>query len=120
MAMVTADLQFTKLDVEAGDEVLEYVSTFGHQFSCLLISQGFLDVLFGSLEVRKEQNEDFLWIPWNFYQVDDLIYHVEVAVENLARHFYAFIIITDRHRRRPLFGNNVNFIRTATVQVGIL
>ena len=49
---------FNDLNVEKGYEILKYVSTLGHQFSCLLISQSLVHILIWPFEIREKQNEN--------------------------------------------------------------
>ena len=86
-AMEALDLKLAKLYVEAVDEILKYVSTLSHKFGRLLISQHFSDVLFGALEVREEEDENFPWVPRDLNQVDDIVDLMEVSVKDLSTHF---------------------------------
>ena len=62
LSMESFDLELTELDIEVGYKVLEDVTAFSHQFGGLLVGQNLFDVLVWALEVREEQNEDFLRI----------------------------------------------------------
>ena len=117
LAVEAIDLQPSKLDIKVGDEILEDVSTLRHQFRGLLVCQHLLYVLFRPLKVGEEQNENLLRVARDLNQVDDLVDHVEVAVEDLASHVDPTVIEADVHGRRTLFGNDVDFIWTICVGI---
>jgi len=104
------DLKLAKLDVEVCYKVFENISTLCHQFRCLLVSEDFLDVFFGALKVWEKKNEHFLWIARDFYEVDYIVYLVEVTVQDLSTHFNAIFVVTDIHGRRPFLGNDVDLV----------
>ena len=80
LGMEAPNLQFAKLDVEIGNEVLKNVAALGHQLGRLLIREHLLDVLIRLLEVREEKNEDLALVARDLDQVDCVIDLVEVSV----------------------------------------
>ena len=116
-AMEALDLKLLKFDVEVSNEVLEDISAFSHQFSCLLISQHFFDIFIRALEVGEQEDENFLRVTGDLNQVDDIIDLMEVSIKHLSTELNTNIIIANIHRRWSLFGNDVDFVRACTVDI---
>ena len=112
LGMEATNLQFTELDVEVGDEVLEDIAALRHQLGRLLVCEHLLDILIRLLEVREEENEDLALVARDLDEVDRVVDLVEVSVQNLPTHLNSTLVEAYGHRGWPLLSHNIDLVWT--------
>ena len=88
------NLEFAKAGVESLHEFFKHIAAVTHQFLCLLFRESAGEVCLWHFKVRKQQNEHFLGITRNLYEVNLVVNIVKVPVKYLPLLIDAKFIVT--------------------------
>ena len=95
LIVIASNLQSAKLHTELRYQSLKLVVIVVHEFVGNLLRKRFSNVLGRLLKIFKQQNENLLFVSWNFDQVDQTWNLMEVTIQHRSLCFDSEFVVAD-------------------------